>query len=460
MNRTRWMALGAVVLVAALGWWWASTHRGPEKVRYRTAALDRGNIQMVVSATGTIRPVEQVEIGSQVSGTVSRLEADYNSRVRKGQLLLQLDPSSFRARHTQAEASVARAQAALREARRGYARAQELVKENYISQADVETAEVAVEQREADLKQAMAQLEAAQVDLNNSTIRSPIDGVVIARSVEVGQTVAASLQSPRLFVIANDLTRMQVETRIDEADIGQIRPGLPVQFTVDAFPDQTFDGTVSQVRLEPITEQNVVTYTTVIGARNPDLRLRPGMTANVTVQVADRPDVLKMPNAALRFRPPAEPAGNRRATASAQPGGAAGSPGAAGAPRTTANRDGAGGGQAPGARGTGRGGVTNSKSAGSALPASGPVVMGTTAAAQPRSAMVYVLRDHKPVPVQVSVGLSDGSFTELIGGDFKSGDQVIVGTETNGRTAATSNVQLPPGMGGRGGGGGVRRTGR
>src|SRR6185436_17917189 len=162
---------------------------------------------------------------SQVSGTVSRITADYNSRVKRGQLLLQLDPASFRARFQQAEASVARAQAALREAERGYARARELVKQDYISQADVETAEVKVDQAKADLKQARAQLASASVDLQNSSIRSPIDGVVISRSVEVGQTVAASLQAPKLFVIANDLSRMQVETRIDEADIGQIRPG-------------------------------------------------------------------------------------------------------------------------------------------------------------------------------------------------------------------------------------------
>lgn len=457
MNRNRVMAVGGAVLVAALAWWWISTHRGPETVKYRTAAVEKGDIEVVVAATGTIRPVEQVEVGSQVSGTVSRLAADYNSRVRRGQVLLQLDPASFAARHAQAEAAVAGAEAALREARRHHARALELVRESHISQADVETAEVAVAQREADLKQARAQLQAARVDLDNATIRSPIDGVVIARSVEVGQTVAASLQAPRLFVIANDLTRMQVETRIDEADIGQIRPGLPVTFTVDAFPDQTFAGTVSQVRLEPITEQNVTTYTTVIGTRNPELRLRPGMTANVAVEVGGRQDVIKVPNAALRFRPPAGAGAPGRAVASAGARNGAAPPGAerAGA---RGRRDS----MAPGGGGSRRARRGEAGAPAATLPASGPVVMGTAAAPRPRPATLYVLRNGQPLAVTVTTGLSDGGFTELVAGELAPGDQVIVGTEGGARAAP--GTQLPPGMGGgfgggggRGGGGGGRR---
>jgi len=304
VNRSRWIAVAAGVAIVAAGIWWIRSRGSDEKPRYRTASVERGYIETVVSATGTIRPVEQVDVGSQVSGTVSKLYVDYNSRVSAGQVLCQLEPSSFRARLAQAEAAVARAQAALLDAQRVFKRSKELLPENYISQAEVDAAEVAVAQRQADLKQAQAQLESAQVDLNNSTIRAPISGVVIARSIELGQTVAASLQAPTMFVIANDLTQMQVETRIDEADIGQIHPGLPVLFTVDAFPDLTFQGSVSQVRLEPITEQNVVTYTTVIRTQNKELKLRPGMTANVSVRVASRDNVLKVPNAALRFRPP------------------------------------------------------------------------------------------------------------------------------------------------------------
>ena len=306
----RWIVVGVVVLAAAGGVWWKLRSKG-EGPRYRTAAVESGSIRSVVSATGTIQPVVQVQVGSQVSGTVSKLYVDYNSRVTAGQLLCQLEPSSFRAKEAQAEAAVARAEAALKESGRQLRRSRELVKDNYVAQADVEAAEIDVDQKQADLKQARAQLQAAAVDLANTTIKAPIDGVVIARSVDVGQTVAASLQAPQLFVIANDLSQMQVETKIDEADIGRIRPGLPVTFTVDAYPEMDFEGNVSQVRLEPIVESGVVTYTTVIRTQNKDLRLRPGMTANVTVLVASKDDVLKVPAAALRFRPPAESGGRR-----------------------------------------------------------------------------------------------------------------------------------------------------
>ncbi|MGH7731351.1 MAG: efflux RND transporter periplasmic adaptor subunit, partial [Candidatus Eiseniibacteriota bacterium] len=311
MTRKRWILVVAALAVALLGsWWWRARSSGAAP-KYRTAEVDRGSIESVVSATGTIRPVVQVEIGSQVSGTVARLNADFNSRVRAGQVLVELEQSSFRAREVEAEASVARAEASVKDAERALARAQELFDKNYVSQADLDAATVAVELRKADLKQARAQLQAARVDLAHATIRSPIDGVVISRSIDLGQTVAASLQAPKLFVIANDLSRMQVESRIDEADIGRLRPGLPVSFTVDAFPDRAFQGTVAQVRLEPIVEQAVVTYTTVIQTANPDLRLRPGMTANVSVEIERRDDAVRIPNAALRFRPPA-PEGGRR----------------------------------------------------------------------------------------------------------------------------------------------------
>ena len=221
-----------------------------------------------------MRPVEQVEVGSQVSGTVAKLNTDYNARVTAGQILCQLEPSSFRAARCspRLRSPAPRPRSGTRAA---CSRAHELSEKDYISKAEVEGAEIAVDQRLAELKQARAQLEAARVDLANTTIRAPIDGVVIARSVDLGQTVAASLQAPKLFVIANDLSQMQVETRIDEADIGLIHPGLTVRFTVDAFPDDTFQGRVSQVRLEPVVEQGVVTYTTRHPHREPELKLRP-----------------------------------------------------------------------------------------------------------------------------------------------------------------------------------------
>ena len=303
MNRTRWIALATIVAVLGLGGWWLKSRGHQDAPKYRTAALERGDITATVSATGSVQPVLQVLIGSQVSGTLSNLYVDFNSHVHAGEVLAQLETSAFKARLAQAEASVARAEASLKDGVRQLARAKELQKGDYVSQADVDAADVAVEQRKADLKQARASLESAQVDLSHATIRSPIDGVVISRSIDVGQTVAASLQAPQLFVIANDLKQMRVETKIDEADIGRIRVGLPVRFTVDAFPDVNFYGKVWQVRLQPITESNVVTYTTVISTSNDDLKLRPGMTANVTVQVETRSNVLKVPNAALRFKP-------------------------------------------------------------------------------------------------------------------------------------------------------------
>src|SRR5439155_1693159 len=290
----RWIVVGVVALAAAAGVWWKSRAKG-EAPRYRTATVERGSIRSVVSATGTIQPVVQVQVGSQVSGTVSKLFADFNDRVKQGEVLCQLEPAAFRAREAQAEAAVAHAEAALEEAQRQLKRTNELVKGNYVSQADVEAAQVEVDQRAADLKQARAQLQAAAVDLANTTIRAPIDGVVIARTIDIGQTVAASLQAPQLFVIANDLAQMQVETKIDEADIGRIRAGLPVTFTVDAYPDAEFQGSVTQMRLQPIVESGVVTYTTVIRTQNRELKLRPGMTANVSVMVAIKDVVLKGP---------------------------------------------------------------------------------------------------------------------------------------------------------------------
>ena len=414
MNRQRWIAVAVVLIAGIAGVWWWKSRSAEAAPKYRTASVERGEIEWVVSATGTIQPVVQVAVGSQVSGTVQRLFADYNSRVRKGQVLCQLEPSSFRARLAQSEAAVARAQAARKESRRQLARARELVAQDYVSKAEVEAAEVAVEQHEAELMQARAQLQAARVDLANTTIRAPIDGVVIARSVDLGQTVAASLQAPQLFVIANDLSQMQVETRIDEADIGIIHPGLSVRFTVDAFPDAEFDGRVTQVRLEPIVEQGVVTYTTVIRTENPDLRLRPGMTANVSVQVAGRQDALKVPNAALRFRPAPEPGARGGARADTRDG----APGA----RRRISSD-------PQRRGAPEGGAA------ATAPSSSPVKPGT----------VYVLRGGKPAVVQITTGLTDGSFTEVLSGGLEPGDRVVVGLEASTRGA---NLQPPPGMGG------------
>jgi HlyD family secretion protein len=358
---------------------------------------------------------------------------------------------------------VARAEASVKDADRGLARAQELFAKNYVSQADLDAATVAVELRKADLRQARAQLESAQVDLAHATIRSPIDGVVISRSIDLGQTVAASLQAPQLFVIANDLSQMQVESRIDEADIGQMRSGLPVTFTVDAFPDRTFTGQVAQVRLEPIVESGVVSYTTVIHTRNPDLQLRPGMTANVSVLVERRDDVLRVPNAALRFRPPT-PTGGRERSGS---GGEARAATRVDVPGNANAADTAGAGMRRGRGQQGEGGgpggdLVRGRAAGRDARGlrTAPEGAGGGADDGPggyRPGAVYVLKDGKPERIMVRVGITDGSFTEVRGGELKPGAKLIVGSEL---TARNSNLQPPPGMGGpqfRGPGGGGRR---
>lgn len=458
MNRKRWLLLAALLLVVVIGGAWWKARSGGAAPKYRTAEADRGSIESVVSATGTVRPVVQVEIGSQVSGTVDKLHADFNSRVRAGQVIVELEKSSFRAREVQAEAAVARAEASVKDAERGLARAQELFQKNYVSQADLDAASVALELRRADLKQAQAQLEAAQVDLRHTTIRSPIDGVVISRSIDLGQTVAASLQAPKLFVIANDLSQMQVESRIDEADIGRMRPGLPVSFTVDAFPDRAFEGRVAQVRLEPITEQGVVTYTTVIQTRNPDQQLRPGMTANVTIKVERRDDVVRIPNAALRFRPPAAPGANDRTAGGGRPGSRAvasadggGRSGRSEARASSVGADGGaraaqGGARGPGARPDGPGAGT--LAGGGRGAAGGPA---------PSMTAIYLLRNGKLEKLMVETGITDGSFTEVRGEALKPGDVLVVGNDSNPRNA-NANLQPPPGMGGfRGPGGGGRR---
>ena len=486
MSRQRWIAAAVIVVIALAAVWGVKSRSRRDAPRYRTAPVERGPIESLVSATGTVRPVEQVEVGSQVSGTVYRLFADYNDRVRKGQVLCQLEPSSFRARVAQAEAAVARAEAAVKDARRQLERARELIVQNYVSQAEVEAAEVQLEQRQAELKQARAQLQAARVDDENSTIRAPIDGVVIARAVDLGQTVAASLQAPRLFVIANDLSQMQVETRIDEADIGSIHPGLPARFTVDAFPDFPFRGQVAQVRLEPIVEQGVVTYTTIIRTQNPDLKLRPGMTANVSVLVARSDDALKVPNAALRFRPPA--VGKARgglARAEVSPGGrgarAGGGEAARGGLGREDSRDGPGSEsrEAAGARGGERGSGVGTDSSGEApgrrrrmaqgrdgpwggragMRAGGsPADSGAGIEQRLKPGSVYVLRDGKPVAVDLEEGLTDGAYTEVRSGELHPGDLVVVGLEV---TASGANLQPPPGMGGPSfGPGGGRGGGR
>ena len=270
---------------------------------YQTANVTRGPITQAVTATGTLNPVLNVQVGSQVSGNISKLFADFNSQVKAGQVVAQIDPALFQATVTQTEGDVASAQAALELAKLNAKRTQDLFTRKTSSQADLDQAMATLHQAEANVKIKQGALDKAKADLDHCTITSPIDGVVISRSVDVGQTVAASLQAPVIFQIANDLTKMQIDSNVAEADVGVVQVGQDVDFTVDAFPTQTFHGKVVQVRNAPITVQNVVTYDTVIGVSNPDLKLKPGMTANVSIVAARKDNVLQIKNAALRYRP-------------------------------------------------------------------------------------------------------------------------------------------------------------
>jgi HlyD family secretion protein len=311
-----WIALAALVVLGASGWWWFS-RGGVETPKFKLAKVERGPLTAIVSSTGTLNPVTSVQVGTQVSGQIKELFVDFNSPVKQGQLIARIDPETFQYRVRQAEAdleagrsSLNRARVALAIGQRDLDRTKELVERKFTSPAEldrvqstydlaaaeVRTAQAVVQQREA-------QLQSARIDLGRTEIRAPVDGVVIKRSVDVGQTVAASLQAPELFIIAKDLRDMQVDTSIDEADVGRIRVGQRVSFTVDAFPGRTFSGEVKTVRKAPQNVQNVVTYIAIVSASNDRGELLPGMTANVRIVTDTRESVLKVPNGALRFRP-------------------------------------------------------------------------------------------------------------------------------------------------------------
>jgi HlyD family secretion protein len=292
---------------------------GPEPT-VSTLPLTRGDIAEVIQATGTLQAVETVDVGTQVSGVVQELYADFNSIVKKGQVIARLDPSLIQTQIEQQQANVIRSEAdldrlkvSLADAKQKLERARELSARNLIPKTELEAAELNVKTQESQIKsseaglnQARSQLNTQQVNLGHTVIRAPIDGIVISRNVDQGQTVAASMSAPTLFVLAADLTKMQVLANIDESEVGRMRPGQPVTFRVDAYPAEAFTGTVEQVRLQPSTVQNVVTYQTVISVPNPEYKLMPGMTATVSVEIARRNNVLRVPNAALRFRPTAD----------------------------------------------------------------------------------------------------------------------------------------------------------
>jgi len=366
--------------------------RTPE-VSYKTVKIERGTIVSNVAATGNLSAVTTVQVGTQVSGTIQKIYVDYNSRVKKGQVIAEIDPSLFNASVEQsqgnflsAEANVMKAKVTLADAERTYSRNRKLLADGIISQSDFDVTETAVQSAKAGLKaaegslaQTRGSLKQSRTNLHYSVIRSPVDGVIISRAIDVGQTVAASFQTPTLFTIAQDLTKMQIEVSVDEADISRIQLDQKATFTVDSYPEQTFRGKVVQIRSAPIITQNVVTYVTVVNVDNTDLKLKPGMTANVSIEVAKKDDVLKLPPAALRFKPKTkgdEPKEKRQA----------------GAPSPGAGRETGG---KPGGR-------------------------------KDRGQQVYTLKDNKPVAVPVKTGIAGSNSIELVESTLKEGDEVII----------------------------------
>ena len=355
-------------------------------ISYRTEQVTRGPIQESVTATGTVNPVTTVQVGTQVSGTIRDIFVDFNSVVRKGQLIAQIDPAFFETQLAQARANADRAQAALRDADRVLNQNKELYPKNLIARNDYDASITAQESAAAQLAQALAALKAAETNLSYTKIYSPVDGVVISRNVDVGQTVAASFQTPTLFTIAQDLTKMQINTNVAESDIGRVTVGQAVEFTVDAYPDAPFQGRVWQVRRAPITVQNVVTYDVVVQVPNRDQKLMPGMTANVSIIITTKEEALRVPNAALRFRPE-RPAGQA----------------------------------APSSKGAG--------GAGEKKGAAGPAV--------------WVLEGGAPKRIGITPGISDGVWTEVAAGELKEEEQVI--TEMV-RKNSSSGSSGPPRM--------------
>ena len=410
MNRKRILLLIVVLLVlAGTGYGFRLWNKGAKESPYISVAVEKGNVTQVVTATGTLSAVITVQVGSQVSGAIDKLFADFNSKVKKDQVVAQINQDKFKATVDQgranllaAQANVAKAKASLEDAQRTLERNKELRKRDLIAQSDFDTSQAnydaamaQYEVNKAQVNQAEAALNQSKVDLDNTVIRSPVDGIVVSRNVDVGQTVAASLQAPVLFLIANDLSKMQVDTNVSEGDVGNVWVGQDVTFTVDAYPTRRFRGKVLQVRNAAIMVQNVVTYDAVIGVDNAELLLKPGMTANAEFLVSRKEDVLKVPNAALRFRPPSERQPTQVAAAG-QAAGASSGPGGGGGAERRGGPPGAG----QGSRSREGGGN--------------------------RQGTVYVLREEKATPIRVRLGISDGTYAEVVGGDLQVNDQVIL----------------------------------
>ena len=371
-----------VVLFALFG---RNMFGSKESVIYETAVIERRDIASYVTAIGTVSAVTTVEVGTQVSGTIKEIYVDYNSAVKKGQMIALIDPTTFEAQVEQAKANLMQAKAALQKAKATFEDAQRnlnrqkmLWDRDLIARSDLDSAQTnydlavaGVSEAEANVYQAQAALKRAETDLGYTRIYSPVDGIVVSRDVDAGQTVAASFQTPTLFTIAQDLTKMQIETNVDEADIGEVKEGLSVTFTVDAYPDTVFSGIIKQVRIASSVVENVVTYPVIIDVANPDLMLKPGMTANVTIITDKKEDVLAVPSAALRYRP--------------------------------------------------------------------SDYLGNTL----RGRVIWVLENGKPSPKEVKVGITDGAYVEILQGDLSEGQLVVIGEEANSAKISKANRRMP-----------------
>jgi len=413
MKQSTFRMLIAVALMAIA----ACKGTGGKATGYKTEAVARGVVTMTVTATGTISAVTTVQVGSQVSGVIARLYVDFNSRVKKGQLLAELDPTPFQQTVEQRRADLTKAQVDAANFQVTLNRQRRLVAAGLTSQADLDAAKTSYDGAAAQVQQANAAMKQAQTNLQYTKIASPIDGIVADRQYDVGQTVAASFSAPTLFTIAQDLTKMQVQADVDQSDIGRVQVGQIARFTVDAYPEEEFRGKIKEIRLNATVTQNVVSYPVMIDVPNPDERLRPKMTANVTIDVAQVQGVLRIANAALRFRP--ETASPATSTAAA---------------RTPAGGPLAGAIPGGGRRGGGGGGFGGA-AAGMPRPA-----------AQKKAQTVYVLgADSSLKPAEVKIGITDGHYTQILSGDLKEGDQVVIGMQTSKAASAP-----PPGGGRRG----------
>lgn len=447
------IALIAIIVIGAVLWFFFLRNGNNGIIGYKTAKIDKGTVIKTVSSSGVVQPLQQVQVGTQVNGPIKKLYVDFNARVKEGDLIAQIDPAPYEARVTQDKANlvssvanVKRVEASLKQAQKELERSRELAKRDLISQSDLDAAVASYDSLAAQLEVANAGVEQAQATLNNSqinlaytTIKSPIDGIVISRNVDEGQTVVASFSAATLFIIANDLTKVQIQASVAESDIGKISLKQLVRFTVDAYSENKFVGRVEQIRLSPTTVSNVVTYTVIINADNPEEKLLPGMTANLSFEVEKSENVLRVPNAALRFVPSEEEISKAMvtedkevltpsdsvvlsSTAQVQTDDSAITPEA-----RSGDHQGRGG-------MSGRSGMTRNKST-------------NNKEAQTKK-QIWVLDDGKLKPISIIIGITDGSFTEVLKGDINEGQEVVTGTIKKGEEEMVNPFMPQFGRGG------------